>query len=242
MSTRYYEKDGKQYVSVTTVLSLLDKWGLKEWAAKLAAEYMARKILDMPISWAEKLWPQAVDMAKTEHKRVAAAAADRGTRIHSECERYLQTINKGEEIELSDEIKPFKEWCEKHQVIPIDIEQTVYGKDYAGTLDLSCIINKFWDKSKERVLAVCDIKTSPRYYNEHGYQLAAYCDAWRKERKSEEIYGFPPNTIPFTGVIRINPETGKVNYKNFTPTYNRDLEVFNHLNAVWNLTRRKKDE
>lgn len=59
----YLTPDGKNYPSVTTVCSLLNKDGISEWVERVGAE---------------------------EANKIRQRAANRGTRIHKLCEDYLQ--------------------------------------------------------------------------------------------------------------------------------------------------------
>ena len=122
------------------------------------------------------------------------------------------------EIELTKEQKKqarsgfnaFLKWMDENRVKPIGIERTVYGKCWAGTLDLDATIN---DKRY-----ISDFKTSKAIYtSDYGPQIAAY--------KST----YDPGEIEGTAIIRFDKATGDFEWKDFTKRYESDLNVFNKM-------------
>jgi hypothetical protein len=164
------------YPSVTNVLSVLDKPGLKFWAAEMAL----RELYDsgsIPLDVAT-----AVGNHKTACNRVARKRADAGTRAHTIAERL--TLDLPLPSSLSDEDAAYAEafetfWAD-YQPDPVSVEATIYGKGYAGTADLLAKIPV--DFSYQ--VTIVDYKTRgerddtkiARYgllYNENRLQLAA---------------------------------------------------------------------
>ena len=89
----------------------------------------------------------------------------------------------------------------------IEIEFSVYGDYFAGTLD--------WYGEYDGKLYVWDWKTSKHHYpNEHGPQIAAY-----RSRVNAKVEG--------CGVLRIDKETGYPDPKDYSKRYIKDLEHFN---------------
>lgn len=105
------------------------------------------------------------------HRDEWKARADRGTRVHNACERWLQ----GERASFEPEDKPYLDalelFFEQHAPEPIEIERVVLcelgnGVGYGGRFDFIA------DFDNKRSLV--DIKTGRRYGLEHTLQLSAY--------------------------------------------------------------------
>lgn len=128
-SARYYvTPDGAKYPSVTSVVGMLSKAAIQEWRNRVGEE---------------------------EANRVSKRAANRGTKIHSYCEDYLN--NKSVNPDLVDSMM----WSAmKPELDKIDnvhfIEQRLWSDKFqvAGTVDA---IGEYEGK-----LAVIDFKTSSR--------------------------------------------------------------------------------
>ncbi len=255
---RYYTYDGKQLPSVTSILTLLSKGALIPWAANCAMDKVASYVSTQSTHIFLHQWQDVFDQARTAYKQASIEAADYGTYIHTLCEYYF----KGYEIESPHEqtqklMTSFYAWCKKHNVKPIETEVVVYGDGYAGRVDLICEIDQFWYKSKDkadqklgrrkRVIVLIDFKTGKgSYYAEWPLQTSAYRRAWDKSIACEHFDGcgkFRDSTckkhcfdiIQYHGVLKFNKETCRVNYKDMTPTYERDLDAFMLLVKFWEL-------
>lgn len=148
--TRYKLADGKQVPSVTTVLGILNKPALMDWA-----------------------WKCGLD--GVDYKAVRDQAGGIGTLAHYLIMCYLkgetpntseysqQDIDKAENCLLS-----FYEWEKNHKLEPVLIETPlvsgVYG--FGGTID-------FFGKVDGQP-TLLDFKTGKAIYPEFFYQLAAY--------------------------------------------------------------------
>jgi hypothetical protein len=140
-SDRYYliEDGGKQYryPSVTTILSILDKPALVQWAANSAID-ATFDLLTAPGALEDV---DAIKIrAKSEWRNLAKRAADHGTRIHELADQFL----RGEEVDSSREapevqtgFSAFLEWFRSSGYQPAAGEMTVccHSGEYAGTLD-----------------------------------------------------------------------------------------------------------
>ena len=199
-----------------------------------------------------------INKARTAYKQLSTEAADYGTYIHTLCECYF----KGQEIESPHEptqklTKSFYTWCKKHNVKPIETETVVYGDGYAGRVDLICEIDCFWYKSKDkkdqkagrrrRVVALIDFKTGKgTYYPEWGLQTAGYRIAYNQSQTTKflgdelgvDLSGRLSSDFcaQHHGVLKFNKDTNRVNYKDMTPTFDRDLKAFLLLKDFWWLT------
>ncbi len=178
-SHRYYF-DGKPMTGVTTVLGVIAKPALINWAAKMASEYMESKGLlafgDGQEFNTEK-FKQICDDAKKAHTQKRDKAAEQGTDVHAVCEEIIKDVieNSGGMIRSgknnNKQVQHFLEWAIKNKVKFLESEKRVYDKDLflAGTADLVCEI----DGKKY----IGDIKTSSSIY---GIEPFAQCAAYAK--------------------------------------------------------------
>lgn len=180
---RYYTKDGVLVPGVTTVLGVLAKPAL--------------------VNWANKLGLQGIEVGKYVDN-----LADVGTLTHAIIEDYLKgavtdfsdyTPNQRKLAECAS--SKFFEWEKKNDFEMIKSElQLVSDKHYfGGTCDIYTMLN-----GKKTLI---DIKTSKACYSEHFTQVAAYkilleehgypvedCKILRIGR--EEAEGFDEKSVP----------------------------------------------
>lgn len=127
---RYYEKDGKKYVSVTTFLSIINKPGLNFWRAKVGNE-------------------QASELAK--------AGADIGSEFHFIVDQLLrgkmmwtshafQTMLDQQPEVLRKLLRRWHEWYSAQPDKVLSSERTVFSDlfGYAGQLDAETNL-RIWD-------------------------------------------------------------------------------------------------
>ena len=161
-----YKLDGAWVPGVTTILGVLDKPGLRKWAASSVAEYVADN-------------PGAVDHLRDAGRGPMVAAlkevpwqkrddaATRGTTFHDLAEK----IARGEEVDVPEPLVPLVEhalqFMDDYDIEPQLIEACVGSREhqYAGKLDL--IAND----------AIWDWKSGKRIYPTFAFQLAAYAFA-----------------------------------------------------------------
>jgi hypothetical protein len=172
MASRYYAIDGKSYPSVTSILSVLNKPQLVNWAVRLTRDYIKQELLALRHTGSLKDLDLDNILAKSsaEHDKARNAAADQGIAVHSSIASY---IGKKSNVARSDpSIVAFRKWQSAAHFEPIASEQLVFsrGHDYAGTADLIGTIRGR--------LALLDIKTGRGVYPEYQLQLAAYAVAW----------------------------------------------------------------
>ena len=148
--TQYKLENSQRVPSVTTVLGILAKPALLEWA-----------------------WKCGVD--GLDYKAVRDQAGGIGTLVH-----YLIMCDlKGEKPDTSEYsaqdiekaetcLIKFWDWNKEHTLEPIMIETPLVSEvyRYGGTLDFFGIVNN--------ELALVDFKTGKAIYPEHIYQVAAY--------------------------------------------------------------------
>jgi genome maintenance exonuclease 1 len=165
--TRVYETpSGKAYPSVTTVVGLVKKDIINEWRKRVG---------------------------DAEANRISSTAANRGTRMHTYCEKYLLNEEVSPSLfdqEMFGKLKPHLNDIDNVHAL----EQPLYSDhlQVAGTVD--CIAEY---KGK---MSVIDFKTSKRIKSRddiHDYfmQCSAYAVAF------EEMTGIPvPQLIIIMGV------------------------------------------
>ncbi len=251
---RYYTHDGKQLPSVTSILTLLSKGALIPWAANCAVDDVNARLKWISVEDHEGLllidgWlgPENLKPARTAYKQASIEAADYGTYIHTLCEYYFTTGIPIESLHEQTQklMTSFYAWCKKHNVKPIETEVVVYGDGYAGRVDLICEIDQFWYKSKDkadqkagrgkRVVALIDFKTGKgSYYPEWPLQTSAYKHAWNNHWVAYGK-GSANKFVDYHGVLKFNKETCRVNYKDMSGTYDRDLQAFMLLVKFWEI-------
>mgnify|MGYP006210005795 FL=1 len=179
---RYYiTPEGKEYPSITTVLSNRGKKGLFEWRKRVGndvANYISGK------------------------------AAKRGTAVHHMCEDYLNNVSFIEPDWWQEKQKNFLPFCLFNQlrngvlqyINNIHAQEcSLYSNKYGIAGRVDCIAEY------NRVLSIIDFKTSTSErndkYNENYYiQTAAYAEMY------EERTGIPTDQI----VILVVTEDGQV--------------------------------
>jgi len=186
---RFYSIDGRDYPSVTTILSVINKPALGPWYAKMERTAMETAILEVAMS-AEKAGHKAIatgtllDAVGLALKGVKAAdkvktaAADVGTAAHALVEWHTRVMlgeDAGPEPQVPDAallaVESWKDWCKEVDFKPLWVERVVYhpGDGYAGTAD--------WKGYVKGVCTLGDIKTGKAIYPEAYLQNRAYRSA-----------------------------------------------------------------
>jgi hypothetical protein len=172
MAGRYYTIDGKNFPSVTSILNVLNKPQLVNWATRITRDYIKKELF--AFRRADSLKNLDIDtiLAKSanEHDRVRDAAADHGIAVHNSIASYVG--NKSSVAHNDPVIIAFGQWQDASQFVPITSERLVFSREhgYAGKADLIGTLGSR--------LAVLDIKTGRGVYPEYKLQLAAYAVAW----------------------------------------------------------------
>lgn len=166
-SAGFYLIDSIEMPSVTTILSIIAKPALINWAAKQGAKAVLKDpiLYDTPYAAAAAIY--TIDGEK---------ATDRGRDAHKVAEEYARAIIKGTAADFKSKNAYFpsiKAFFDQMNPEPVAIEVVLFNSthNYAGTADLLAKING--------KLALIDFKTSKYVYEDMQLQLAAYanCDA-----------------------------------------------------------------
>ena len=163
--------DGTPLHGVTTVLQVISKPALIQWAANMAVDYIAATEFRTKDT-AEELWERLQGIfkeARTAHRKKKEKAGDWGSELHEAIENWIKT--KAEpSFEGTQKVafENFKNWCQEHNVVFLESEKHVWSESMwvGGICDLVFTM----DGKKY----IGDIKTSSRIYNEHFFQMAAY--------------------------------------------------------------------
>ena len=163
--TRYRNKAGAIVPGVTTVIGLLAKPALINWAWKLGLE--------------------GQDMNKVRDN-----AADVGTLAHYLCECILKGVKpdvsefKPADLEIAQACaNSYAAWWKKSGLRLVACELGIVSElwQFGGTIDLIAV-----DKEGRHYLL--DLKTSKGIYDEYKIQLAAYKEGWEELNPKKPIY------------------------------------------------------
>ena len=204
-SRRYTTPDGETYDSVTSILSVVGKPALINWAANteraLVIEAAANLWEDVPLT--KKMSRASYVATLTDrigkqkaHQKELAKAAEIGSQIHALIEWNLRKELKqepGPEPVVRDKatwgFMVYEEWRKTVQLAPLAIEQTVWSKShrYAGTMDLYAGLLL---EPHGEVRVVLDWKSGKGIYPEALLQNAAYVQALIEMGHAEApVYG-----------------------------------------------------
>lgn len=181
---RFYEIDGHSYPSVTSILGVIGKPALVNWAANqeraacldAAADLYLDLIKTAPMSRPAYVTTLTSRIGKAKaHKKTSEKAAEIGSHAHALIEWNLRKSlgqSVGPEPRVVDDaawaFMAFEDWAQSVSLKPLRIEQIVYSvtHEYAGTMDLVAEVHG--------VPTLIDFKTSKGVYAEAHLQTAAY--------------------------------------------------------------------
>ena len=196
--------EAKRYISVTSVLSVLNKPGLNRWYASKEREYVASRIEAVyrgEIKGKELLAELRDDKGwKPASETFRNMRAGLGSAVHHAITKYVLAREAGTVLAWQDEVKSvqpfmqsFHKWFEQEKPEYHFVEGPVFNEalGYAGTSDA---LVEFRDGT-----FILDYKISPETNKDHALQVAAY-------RKADFI------GIPATGQQVPMPKTngGKI--------------------------------
>lgn len=181
---RFYDINGREYPSVTTILSAIAKPALINWSAGVERQMVSHeawKLYD-EIHGLEKMtstkWALTLEERlgkEREHARQLRKAGEIGSQVHAMIEWTLRNMmceKQGPSPSIGEKatwaFTRWLKWKDSVRLKPILIEHTVYSRtySYAGTMDLLAEV--------EGKLCVVDWKTGKAVYPEAFLQNAAY--------------------------------------------------------------------
>jgi hypothetical protein len=213
----YVDEDGREYPSVTTVLSRTLAKGiwLEIWQDKMRVNHFTENF-DKHLESLDEDARDKVNKEKVYRIFKSALAApnnyrdkkgEQGDFYHKMLESYLKD-DKGEhpvewylaqDTRAEKVLNNFKKWVWKTQLKPVKVEHYIHSPKYgfAGTVDL---VGTQTTKDGEKELVLVDIKTGS-IQKDALLQLAAYARAY------EELFFMRPMRAFF---LKIDVDTGSV--------------------------------
>ncbi len=195
-----YFLDGKPLTGCTTILGVIAKPMLIQWAANMAVDHIVSALPMKPLNPEKSKWEinwsdflLITEEARKEHAKKKEKAGDWGTALHAWVESYiLHRMNDTvpfPEYPKDDELKRmarehFIIWAENNKVEFVESEKCVYSESLflGGKLDIICIIDgKKW---------LVDVKTGSGIYPEHFAQMAGYDFMLKEMKEHEDIEGY----------------------------------------------------
>ena len=176
--------DDKPLHGVTTVLSVIAKPALIQWAAGMAADYASAHISSGK-EYTEDELALIFKEAKTAHRKKKEKAGDWGTNLHKAIEEWIQE-KKSPSLDEKGMMAfdNFKAWAFANNVEFLESEKHVWSRELwiGGITDL---VIKMDGKRY-----VADIKTSSGIYNEAFFQMAAYDLCLKEMGGYEDVEGY----------------------------------------------------
>lgn len=196
---RIYTIDDCEYISVTSVLDMVNKGDmLLDWASTQACNYLADHLGNSNLTF-----PELLDQASKNYQSVKNEACDIGSQVHF----LIEQNTKGIWVDIKD-LRPevrngflaFLSWKRKFNPKFIHSELQVVSKKfcYAGTLDSIVSI--------QGRLLVVDWKTSGALHDTFPLQICAYQQA-AKEMKIH---------TDGVAVVRFDKYTGAYEFQDYT--------------------------
>lgn len=213
---------GEVVPSISTVVSLLARDGLRRWSAARVVEHL-RATLSLEVG--RRLRPEALARALKEAARypdaLAREAAILGSQVHRACQALAVEggLPWGGELPPVD-LESFREWLSQRPGTTWHAELPVGSPTLrvAGQADLVGVL-------PSGRLVVADVKTSDRPFESHFLQLAGYVlclqeDGWEVAEAAIVL-------LPRAGGFRAVP----------VQDMDRWMRAFEHLAALWHILR-----
>lgn len=204
--TKYYNKEGIEVPSCTSIVKLLNKPEL--------------------IGWANYMGFRRINTTKFLQQK-----AEYGTYCHNLAEQYLNGIvltkedvpdymNQESRLEMISKLKNFGDKLNKLEMSILGMELQLHGNRYGGTLDL--LVQA---PSKNRIILL-DFKTSKSVYDSHLIQLGGY------SMLLEEIYGL---TVTDVGIVLLSKNSDSPDFINLLSREDNKIneEIFEKLLDIY---------
>lgn len=207
-----YTFNGDPVPGVTSILKVIDKPALFNWAVGVTRDYWLEQVVKNKRTDFEKIHKESWNA----NKNISKTAADIGKNVHSYAECFFKKTELPalETDEAKRGVEGFHKWLDAHKVEVVASERMIFSKEhyYAGTCDFVAKI--------DGVLAVGDIKTSSGIFNEYRLQTAAYQHALQEEKQMK---------FDVRWIVRFDKKTGEFEAK---PYYEFDLDFQGFLAAL----------
>ena len=194
-----WREKGLPVAGVTSILKVLNKPALVQWAANSAVQYITegyKQRMEAGNELELSAFLSLCQEAKTAHRRISKKAADVGSQVHGFAERVLvdRRATLPSDPQVAKGAEAFLSWYHTHTIEPIHVERMVLSRTwyYAGTVDFFGRI--------DGEMCVLDFKTSSGLYLEMLLQLAAYAIALTEETEEPIKTGW---------IVRLDKKTGR---------------------------------
>ena len=185
-----HELDGKPLIGVTTVLSVISKPALIQWAANMAVDYIDT---NLPVKRSENILEMGADdfkrvltEAKTAHRKKKEKAGDFGTLVHKSIEDWIKEDKLPTNLDESQTIafNNFKNWVTENKVEFLESEKHLYSeKEWIGG-----IVDLVFKMDGKKYIG--DIKTGSGIYNEAFFQMGAYHIMLDEMGEAKDVEGY----------------------------------------------------
>ena len=155
--TLYYNKHGIEVPSVTTILKILNKPSLVNWA-----NYLGFKRLNV-----DEIVNEAARLGTCVHELINSILLN----------EYIIYISRTDipDYLISAYMMRFKRWLSVNTVEPILLEKSLSSEKFGGTIDFYGKVNDKITNSCEMKYTIIDFKTSKSIHMSMFFQLAMYC-------------------------------------------------------------------
>lgn len=182
---RYVWEEKDQVIpSVTTILKVINKPALINWASNMAVDY-ASSAIEPGKSYDELELASIWQGAKKAHFQKKTDAGDLGTFLHKWVEDFIKGEKPGMPVnpDLQLSVLKFRKWAKQHKVKFLLSEQMIFSRKYkySGLIDFVC--------EMDGELYIGDLKTSSGIYPEMMMQTCAYRKAREEEFPGEKYAG-----------------------------------------------------
>jgi hypothetical protein len=227
--------------SVTTILNVLNKPALLEWAKNCACNYIEEnvRLLLAGNSFSVEALFKIISDGRTAHDRARGEAAEIGTSAHDYLRDYWRAVVRKtdlptlpEEGKIGNCVGAALDFFGKHKMVPLSVEEPQYSRalkicgrpDWIGWID-----DEF---------SVMDYKSTKYLYPEVALQMCPYA------KMHEEMHGQLP--IVRWG-IRLDKEDGTFEARRYVPEeFDLDWDSFKCCLTIYNrmkhLRRKPKKE
>jgi PD-(D/E)XK nuclease superfamily protein len=227
--------------SVTTILNVLNKPAIAEWACRVCCDYIEEnlRLLIAGNSFSESEVFKIISLGRNAHDRAREEAAGIGTSAHDYLSRYwLSVIHKKPLPVLPDEgrirncVDAALAWFKERHIEPISVESPQYSRTYhiCGRPDLIAFV--------DGELSVVDYKSTKALWPECPIQMTPYA------KMHEEMNGVLPKV---RWGLRMDKETGEFDDRRYPPEqFDLDWDSFMCCRTIYermkHLRRKEKPE
>lgn len=206
--TTYKDRNGKRLPSVTTILGVMAKPQLVNWAYKLGKEGQDMKAVQ----------DSAMSTGTLLHYLIATEL-----RKEKPDQEYLDEFTLRDQRYCNNCLLSWDEWKKDKVIEVIELEKPMVSDKFAygGTFDLLAYING--------KLCLCDFKSSNGIYSDYWYQLAAY-----DQMVGENLPDLP--LIENYHILRFGKDMNNDFEDKHLTDLDNQWAIFHHLLCIYKLT------